>query len=181
MNYIVLSHLELPLVKNTSLNYKMTWVWYLKEVVTMTHNRSKKLFLLFGVLAWLSVIILFILPILAPYQNFIESDTGLALGWIIVLLVFITLFYVAIVILDIYSPIATQVLQFVLLTVVIICAVPSITAFILASFVVDISIVEIFIPIVLVILASMLHILWFTIPFIQNKQTRKRLKSKAGL
>ena len=87
----------------------------------------------------------------------------------------------AIVILDIYSPIATQVLQFVLLTVVIICAVPSITAFILASFVVDISIVEIFIPIVLVILASMLHILWFTIPFIQNKQTRKRLKSKAGL
>ncbi|WP_398574081.1 hypothetical protein [Staphylococcus equorum] len=58
----------------------------------MTHNRSKKLFLLFGVLAWLSVMILFILPILAPYQNFIESDTGLALGWIIVLLAFITLF-----------------------------------------------------------------------------------------
>ena len=67
----------------------------------MTHNRSKKLFLLFGVLSWLSVMILFILPILAPYQNFIESDTGLALGWIIVLLAFITLFYVAIVILDI--------------------------------------------------------------------------------
>lgn len=94
-------------------------------------------------------------------------------GWVVVLLAFITLFYIAILIMDIYSPLTTQVIQFVLLTVVIVCAIPSITAFVLASFVVDISIIEIFIPIVLIILASMLHILWFAIPFMQNKENRE--------
>lgn len=137
--------------------------------------------MVFGVLSWLSVIILFILPTLPPYEDYINSQNGMAMGWIIVLIAFITLFYVALIILDIYSPVATQVIQFVLLTIVIVCAVPSITAFILASFVVDISIVEIFIPILLVILASLLHCLWFAIPFIQNKQTRKRIKQKVNL
>ncbi len=84
------------------------------------------------------------LPTLPPYQDYIKTQGGMAIGWIILLLVFITLFYIAILILDIYSPIATQVVQFVLLTVVIVCAIPSITAFILASFVINISIVEIF-------------------------------------
>lgn len=141
-------------------------------------DTSKIFFMLFGILSWLSAMILFILPTLPPYQDYIKTQGGMATGWIILLLVFITLFYIAILILDIYSPIATQVVQFVLLTVVIVCAVPSITAFILASFVINISIIEIFIPIILVILASMLHILWFAIPFMQNKENRNNTKAK---
>ena len=110
---------------------------------------------------------------LSPYQDYIKTQGGMSTGWVVVLLAFITLFYIAILIMDIYSPLTTQVIQFVLLTVVIVCAIPSITAFVLASFVVDISIIEIFIPIVLIILASMLHILWFAIPFMQNKENHE--------
>ena len=107
------------------------------------------------------------------FTDYIKTQGGMSTGWVVVLLAFITLFYIAILIMDIYSPLTTQVIQFVLLTVVIVCAIPSITAFVLASFVVDISIIEIFIPIVLIILASMLHILWFAIPFMQNKENRE--------
>ena len=123
------------------------------------NNTSKIFFTFFGILSWLSTVILFILPTLSPYQDYIKTQGGMSTGWVVVLLAFITLFYIAILIMDIYSPLTTQVIQFVLLTVVIVCAIPSITAFVLASFVVDISIIEIFIPIVLIILASMLHIL----------------------
>ncbi|MBN6850656.1 lysylphosphatidylglycerol synthetase-like protein (DUF2156 family) [Staphylococcus saprophyticus] len=137
------------------------------------NNTSKIFFIFFGILSWLSTVILFILPTLSPYQDYIKTQGGMSTGWVVVLLAFITLFYIAILIMDIYSPLTTQVIQFVLLTVVIVCAIPSITAFVLASFVVDISIIEIFIPIVLIILASMLHILWFAIPFIQNKENRE--------
>ncbi|WP_440858048.1 hypothetical protein [Staphylococcus shinii] len=133
-------------------------------------DTSKIFFMFFGILSWLSAMILFILPTLPPYQDYIKTQGGMATGWIILLLVFITLFYIAILILDIYSPVATQVVQFVLLTVVVVCAVPSITAFILASFVINISIIE--------ILASMLHILWFAIPFMQNKESRDNTKAK---
>ncbi|WP_145415443.1 hypothetical protein [Staphylococcus saprophyticus] len=137
------------------------------------NNTSKIFFIFFGILSWLSTVILFILPTLSPYQDYIKTRGGMSTGWVVVLLAFITLFYIAILIMDIYSPLTTQVIQFVLLTVVIVCAIPSITAFVLASFVVDISIIEIFIPIVLIILASMLHILWFAIPFMQNKENRE--------
>ncbi|OEK73053.1 hypothetical protein AST06_09560 [Staphylococcus saprophyticus] len=140
----------------------------------MNNNSTSKIFFIFfGILSWLSTVILFILPTLSPYQDYIKTQGSMSTGWVVVLLAFITLFYIAILIMDIYSPLTTQVIQFVLLTVVIVCAIPSITAFVLASFVVDISIIEIFIPIVLIILASMLHILWFAIPFMQNKENRE--------
>jgi hypothetical protein len=121
---------------------------------------------------------LFILPMLTPYQKYIENQNGISAGWVITLLAIITLFYISILILDIFSTTATQVLQFVLLTVVVVSALPSITAFVIVSFIVDISIIEIFIPIILIILASMLHILWFAIPFLQNKQRREELLEK---
>ena len=105
------------------------------------NNTSKIFFTFFGILSWLSTVILFILPTLSPYQNYIKTQGGMSTGWVVVLLAFITLFYIAILIMDIYSPLTTQVIQFVLLTVVIVCAIPSITAFVLASFVVDISII----------------------------------------
>ncbi|PTI40656.1 hypothetical protein BU056_06505 [Staphylococcus succinus] len=144
----------------------------------MNSNTSKLLFTFFGILAWLSTMILFVLPILTPYQKYIESQSGLSANWVVVLLVLITLFYIGLLVLDIYSTTATQVMQFVLLTVVVVCAMPSIAAFIRISFVVDISIIEIFIPIVLLILAIMIHSLWFAIPFMQNKEKHEDLKNK---
>lgn len=144
----------------------------------MNSNTSKIFFVFFGILSWLSTMFLFILPMLTPYQKYIENQNGLSVGWIITLLAIITLFYIGILVLDIFSTTATQVLQFVLLTVVVVSALPSITAFVIVSFIVDISIIEIFIPIILIILASMLHILWFAIPFLQNKQRREELLEK---
>ncbi|MCD8900641.1 hypothetical protein [Staphylococcus gallinarum] len=144
----------------------------------MNSNTSKIFFVFFGILSWLSTMFLFILPMLTPYQKYIENQNGISAGWIITLLAIITLFYIGILILDIFSTTATQVLQFVLLTVVVVSALPSITAFVIVSFIVDISIIEIFIPIILIILASMLHILWFAIPFLQNKQRREELLEK---
>ncbi|RIP36140.1 hypothetical protein BUZ14_05675 [Staphylococcus gallinarum] len=144
----------------------------------MNSNTSKIFFVFFGILSWLSTMFLFILPMLTPYQKYIENQNGLSAGWIITLLAIITLFYIGILVLDIFSTTATQVLQFVLLTVVVVSALPSITAFVIVSFIVDISIIEIFIPIILIILASMLHILWFAIPFLQNKQRREELLEK---
>ncbi|MCD8827183.1 hypothetical protein [Staphylococcus gallinarum] len=144
----------------------------------MNSNTSKIFFVFFGILSWLSTIFLFILPMLTPYQKYIENQNGISAGWVITLLAIITLFYIGILILDIFSTTATQVLQFVLLTVVVVSALPSITAFVIVSFIVDISIIEIFIPIILIILASMLHILWFAIPFLQNKQRREELLEK---
>ncbi|MCG7339222.1 hypothetical protein MHZ36_07945 [Staphylococcus sp. ACRSN] len=144
----------------------------------MNSNTSKIFFVFFGILSWLSTMFLFILPMLTPYQKHIESQSGLSAGWIIGLLIIITLFYIGILILDIFSTTATQVLQFVLLTVVVVSALPSITAFVIISFIVDISIIEVFIPIIVIILASMLHILWFAIPFLQNKQRRAELLEK---
>ena len=144
----------------------------------MNSNTSKIFFVFFGILSWLSTMFLFILPMLTPYQKYIENQNGISAGWVITLLAIITLFYIGILILDIFSTAATQVLQFVLLTVVVVSALPSITAFVIVSFIVDISIIEIFIPIILIILASMLHILWFAIPFLQNKQRREELLEK---
>ena len=144
----------------------------------MNSNTSKIFFVFFGILSWLSTMFLFILPMLTPYQKYIENQNGISAGWVITLLAIITLFYIGILILDIFSTTATQVLQFVLLTVVVVSALPSITAFVIVSFIVDISIIEIFIPIILIILASMLHILWFAIPFLQNKQRREELLEK---
>ncbi|MFV5901529.1 hypothetical protein ACLIJT_06990 [Staphylococcus gallinarum] len=148
----------------------------------MNSNTSKIFFVFFGILSWLSTMFLFILPmltpLLTPYQKYIENQNGISAGWVITLLAIITLFYIGILILDIFSTTATQVLQFVLLTVVVVSALPSITAFVIVSFIVDISIIEIFIPIILIILASMLHILWFAIPFLQNKQRREELLEK---
>ncbi|MCD8821847.1 hypothetical protein BUZ15_08975 [Staphylococcus gallinarum] len=144
----------------------------------MYSNTSKIFFVFFGILSWLSTMFLFILPMLTPYQKYIENQNGISAGWVITLLAIITLFYIGILILDIFSTTATQVLQFVLLTVVVVSALPSITAFVIVSFIVDISIIEIFIPIILIILASMLHILWFAIPFLQNKQRREELLEK---
>lgn len=144
----------------------------------MNSNTSKIFFVFFGILSWLSTMFLFILPMLTPYQKYIENQNGISAGWVITLLAIITLFYIGILILDIFNTAATQVLQFVLLTVVVVSALPSITAFVIVSFIVDISIIEIFIPIILIILASMLHILWFAIPFLQNKQRREELLEK---
>lgn len=144
----------------------------------MNSNTSKIFFVFFGILSWLSTMFLFILPMLTPYQKYIENQNGISAGWVITLLAIITLFYIGILILDIFSTAATQVLQFVLLTVVVVSALPSITAFVIVSFIVDISIIEIFIPIILIILASMLHILWFAIPFLQNKQRHEELLEK---
>ncbi|MDT3958622.1 hypothetical protein [Staphylococcus kloosii] len=139
----------------------------------MNKNLSKILFTFFGILAWLATMIIFILPTLTPYQQYIEKQSGISEGWIVVLLVLITLFYIGILILDIFNTFATQVLQFVLLSLVVICSLPSITAFIIVSFIVDISIIEVFIPIVLVILTILLHILWCAIPFMQTKAERE--------
>ncbi|MBF7017852.1 hypothetical protein [Staphylococcus durrellii] len=139
----------------------------------MNKSLSKILFTFFGILAWLATMIIFILPTLTPYQHYIESQSGISEGWIVVLLVIITLFYIGILILDIYNTFATQVLQFILLSLVVICALPSITAFIIVSFIIDISIIEVFIPIVLVILTILLHILWCAIPFMQTKAERE--------
>ncbi|MCI8278939.1 MAG: hypothetical protein HFE56_05490, partial [Staphylococcus xylosus] len=56
-------------------------------------DTSKIFFIFFGILSWLSAMILFILPILPPYEDYIKTQGGMATGWIILLLVFITLFY----------------------------------------------------------------------------------------
>lgn len=130
------------------------------------------LFIFFGILAWISTMFIFILPTLTPYQHFIESQNGISEGWLVVILIIITCFYLGILVLDIVNSFATQVLQFVLLTLVVVCALPFITAFIIISFIVDISIIEIFIPIILVILTVLLHILWCAIPFVQNKERK---------
>ncbi|WP_260843911.1 hypothetical protein [Staphylococcus argensis] len=59
------------------------------------------------------------------------------------------------------------------MVLVVVCALPFITAFIIISFIVDISIMEIFIPILLVILTILLHIIWVVIPFMQSKALRE--------
>lgn len=147
----------------------------------MNNNLSKILFTFFGILAWLATMTIFILPTLTPYQHYIEKQSGVSEGWIVVLLVLITLFYIGILILDIFNTFATQVLQFVLLSLVVICSLPSITAFIIVSFIVDISIIEVFIPIVLVIFTILLHILWCAIPFMQTKAERENKQNSNKL
>ena len=139
----------------------------------MNKHLSNILFTFFGILAWLATMLIFILPTLTPYQSYIESQSGLSEGWIVVLLVLITLFYIFILVLDLFNSVATQALQFVLLTLVIVCALPSITAFIIISFIVDISIIQIFIPIVLIIFTILLHVVWCTIPFLQTKEAKE--------
>ena len=139
----------------------------------MDKHLSNILFTFFGILAWLATMLIFILPTLTPYQSYIESQSGLSEGWIVVLLVLITLFYIFILVLDLFNSVATQVLQFVLLTLVIVCALPSITAFIIISFIVDISIIQIFIPIVLIIFTILLHVVWCSIPFLQSKEAKE--------
>lgn len=139
----------------------------------MNSNNSKIMFVFFGILAWLSTMFLFILPTLTPYQKHIESQNGISEGWLVVLLIIITLAYLAIIGLDLINSFATQVFQFVLLVLVVVCALPFITAFIIISFIIDISIMEIFIPILLVILTILLHIIWVVIPFMQSKALRE--------
>ena len=51
------------------------------------------------------------LTMLTPYQKYIENQNGISAGWVITLLAIITLFYIGILILDIFSTAATQVLQ----------------------------------------------------------------------
>lgn len=139
----------------------------------MNSNNSKIMFVFFGILAWLSTMFLFILPTLTPYQKHIESQNGISEGWLVVLLIIITLAYLAIIGLDLINSFATQVFQFVLLVLVVVCALPFITAFIIISFIIDISIMEIFTPILLVILTILLHIIWVVIPFMQSKALRE--------
>ena len=139
----------------------------------MNSNNSKIMFVFFGILAWLSTMFLFILPTITPCQKHIESQNGISEGWLVVLLIIITLAYLAIIGLDLINSFATQVFQFVLLVLVVVCALPFITAFIIISFIIDISIMEIFIPILLVILTILLHIIWVVIPFMQSKALRE--------
>ncbi|MCU5746672.1 hypothetical protein N9R04_08110 [Staphylococcus sp. SQ8-PEA] len=139
----------------------------------MNRNLSRILFVFFGILAWLSTMFLFILPTLTPYQKYIESQNGISEGWLVVILIIITIFYLGILALDLFNSFATQVLQFVLLVLIVVCALPFITAFIIISFIVNISIIEIFIPIILVILAMLLHIVWCVIPFMQSRSLKE--------
>ena len=44
----------------------------------MYSNTSKIFFVFFGILSWLSTMFLFILPMLTPYQKYIENQNGIS-------------------------------------------------------------------------------------------------------
>lgn len=108
---------------------------------------------------------LFIMPMLSPFKGAIVKENNIPDSLFIILMIFITIVYFVVNILDIQYTRAAQYFQFVLGLIVFTCSVPYIAAFLIIASIMNINAIQIFIPIVMVLF---LHALWFSAAVYQN-------------
>ncbi|WP_210145845.1 hypothetical protein [Staphylococcus sp. GDY8P75P] len=111
---------------------------------------------------------LFIMPMLSPFKSAIVKENNILDSLFIILMIFITVVYFVVNILDIQYTRTAQYFQFVLGLIVFTCFVPYIAAFLIIASIMSISTIQTFIPIVLILLVLFLHALWFSVGIYQN-------------
>lgn len=135
----------------------------------MDKQLIKILYVFLGIVAWLSTMALFIMPMLSPFKGAIVKQNNVPDWLFITLLLIITIAYLVVLVLDTKYSKAAQYFQFVLGVVVFTCSVPFIAAFLIIATVAHISAIQIFVPIIMMLLVLFLHALWFATGIYQNR------------